>query len=429
MKLQMSTKNLDKTRYISLVAGFVIMMTLSIAYLWSLYVNPLIELGASENWLSIVYNISVVIAIIFALIGGKMLDRFGSTLVILTGLLSFLVGNIMAGFCTSNVMWFNIGFQIMGWGSAVIYIGVFNNMNRLFPDKKGTAMAIASFGIALGGTFIGPIAQWLIDSFGLSMQFHIVGVGLAIVGCIALFFFPNPPEGYVPEGYVASCHEEIETINDDANSRFIQKDWKAMLKDPVFYMIFMYPIIGVQTGMVITSNVTWMAEEMIEITAAKAAWILSATMMASSIGKIVSGVLGDIIGRLNLSIMVYGLHAVASVGFLIVCMSPSMLSMGTITFFSIFTGVTFGASGALMPALTSDVFGSKNFGFNFAIISQAASIGSMITPWLAFAAKGSMSGYVKLFAVLTVMATISTICAIYIRKTRNDKIEISKKAK
>lgn len=72
MKLQMSTKNLDKTRYISLVAGFAIMMTLSIAYLWSLYVNPLIELGASENWLSIVYNISVVIAIIFALIGGKI---------------------------------------------------------------------------------------------------------------------------------------------------------------------------------------------------------------------------------------------------------------------------------------------------------------------------------------------------------------------
>lgn len=49
MKLQMSTNNLDKTRWIALIAAIILMSTLAYSNTWSLMVNPMIEFRGGQQ--------------------------------------------------------------------------------------------------------------------------------------------------------------------------------------------------------------------------------------------------------------------------------------------------------------------------------------------------------------------------------------------
>ena len=433
MRFQMNpaTPGFDKKRWVCMAGGFLCMFSLSITWAWSLYVDPMIEIGATDAWMATMYSITMLVAVPFTLIGGWMLDKFGATMTIFSGAISFLVGSILCMFCNHGIYWFAVGVVVMGWGGAVIYTAVYANVAKIFPDKRGTAIAVSGLGISLGGMIVSPVAQWLIETVGLEMQFLIVGIAYTIICLIGLVIFPQPKEGYTPEGYINTYDTEADN-GDEKEEGFVQKNWKGMLKDPMAWLLFIMPIIGLNTGMMLQGQLAWMAKDMVMVSAATSAWMLSVVLGASSAGKIVWGFIGDMIGRLKTNTLLYAIMCVCSLILIYVAVKPGEDKMVIFLILTAVLSFAYGGTSSTYPAMVADIFGSKNFGFNFAVMSQSVTLASMISPWIAVIGrlgKGGEADYTMTFVVSAVCAFIAMVLAFVIMKKKTGNIEIVQKVK
>lgn len=431
MRLQMSTRNLDKTRWIALIAGLVLMSTLSYASTWSLMVNPMIETrGATDNGMAMIYTLCTAAGMLFSLIGGKLLDKIGSTKVIISAIFSLAVCQFLCAFTTT--MW---GFGIanvvfLTWQGSVVYIAVYANLTQLFPDKKGMAIALSGMGITGGSMIFVPFTQHLIDTLGFGNQFIVTGILFTVMGLVALFFFPKPEEGYLPEGYEAAytdSQDQEEKAISETDTGFVQKDWKMMLKDPAFYIAFSMPILVNVAGQILNYQLSWMAQDIIKVSAAKAAWLLSGVFLMSTLGKLLWGTIADKVGRLNILIVLSALTCLSTAG-LIFMGEGQVILFTALIFLCAFAA---GGNSSTYPALVADLFGSKHYGFNFSICYQAIMIASMLAPWIAVLGRnGENSGnYALTFGVTAAMAFVGFILAVILRHLRKDNIETVKKVK
>ncbi|MDE8732281.1 MFS transporter [Eubacteriales bacterium DFI.9.88] len=430
MRLQMSTKNLDKTRWIALAAGIVLMSTLSYASTWSLMVNPMIETrGATDKSMAMIFTLATASGMLFSLIGGKLLDKIGSTKVIISAIFSLAVCQFICAW-TTTVLPFGIADVIfLTWQGSVVYIAVYANMAKLFPDKKGTAIAISGMGITGGSMIFVPFTQYLIDTLGFGNQFLVTGILFTIMGLTALFFFPKPEEGYVPKGYepVFDAGEDEGDQDETLNSGFVQKDWKMMIKDPAFYIAFAMPLLVNVAGQILNYQLAWMAQDIVQVSAGKAAWMLSGVFLMGTLGKLFWGTVADKAGRLNILIILAALSCLSMVGLM-------FIGAGQVVLFTvlIFLGsFASGGNSSTYPALIADLFGSKYYGFNFSICYQAIMLASMVAPWIAVLGRsGDNEGnYAITFGLTAALCFIGFILAIVLRKMKKDNIEVVKKIK
>ena len=411
-----------------MVFGILLMATLSYGYTWSLMINPMIEFrGATDQLMATIYSVNMVAVSIFTLVGGKLLDRFGSGKIIFSGILAMVIGQIFCSFWTSTLGFALCYVILMGWHGSVVYLAVYDNIMKLFPDKKGTAVAIAGMGIPGGAIFMSPMCQWLIDNFGFDTQFLIMGVIVGAVGFISLFFFFTPPEGYVPEGYAALEKQPVtedRTVRESAQEGFVQKDWKMMIKDPSFYLLLILPLFGTIAGTIISFQMSWLAQDIVKVTAAQAAWMVSAVSMANTLGKLFWGSIADKLGRLNVNIIIYACMA-------IITLMLMFAKEGMAIYFMICcigTIFLYGGTSAIMAPLTSDLFGSKNFGFNFSIVYQAVVAAGIIGPWVAAFARGS-GNLAIVFGIGAATSAVALAASLILRAKKKDSIEFVRKAK
>ena len=115
------------------------------------------------------------------------------------------------------------------------------------------------------------------------------------------------------------------------------------------------------------------------------------------------------------------LCAIECIGLLMMCRIGNGMVVGFIILTVVVTFFYGGAQGFLAP-LTSDLFGSKNFGFNYSIILQAATIANIMEPWIA--TFGSNKGYSAMFTLCAAMAAGAVVLSIILRKLRKNNLEI-----
>ncbi|MDE8732291.1 MFS transporter [Eubacteriales bacterium DFI.9.88] len=417
MKMQMSTKNFDKTRWVALAAALLLMSTLGIGYIWSLLVEPMIELrGATDAGMASIYTALTLTGALMTLIGGKCVDKFGGTKVILSAIIAFAVGELMcalldgvAGFAAAEVIF-------LSWQQAVVYIAVYDNVIKMFPDWKGLAVAITCTGIPIGGVYLPPLVQKLIDTVGFDMQFVFVGLILTAIGVISIIFFPNAPKDYIPAGYDTPDYGEDNAAEEDG--KFVQKDWKGMLKDPAFYVVFIAPILGSSTYMLLTYQLSWIAQDMLPITAMQSAFLVSGVSVVGIICGIV-GPIGDRLNRLLVSVVLFGVGTVCVAG-LIFAGDHGVIWFTVCAFAFCFC---FGGFATIHPVVVSDLFGSKNFGFNYSICYQSILIASALSPWLGVLGGTDTGDYTKTFTVCTIMCGIGFILMVVLYLMRRNNVE------
>ena len=99
MRAQMGIKNFDRTRWIALAASVLIMSTLGLGYVWSLLVEPMIELrGATDAGMASVYTALTLSGALLTIVGGKCVEKFGSTKVIISAIITCLIAHIIFSF-------------------------------------------------------------------------------------------------------------------------------------------------------------------------------------------------------------------------------------------------------------------------------------------------------------------------------------------
>lgn len=416
MRLQMDakSKNFSKTRWIALVAGTLLMSTLGIGYIWSLLVGPMIELrGATESGMASIYTGLTVAGAILTIVGGKCVDKFGSSKVILSSIILSLAGELLCAF-SDGVAGFAVAWiSLLAWGQAVVYIAVYTNIIKMFPDWKGLAVAISATGIAIGGVYLPIMTQYFIGKIGFDMQFVAVGIILAVVGVVSIIFFPD-----VKEDVNEFEEGETEENGSAGDGRFVQKDWKMMLKDPAFYLIFLAPLLGTTTYMLLTFQLAWIAQDILPITEMQSAFLVSGISIIGVISGIV-GPIGDKAGRLNVTVLIYAVGTIAVAG-LIFSNSHGVIWFTVCAFLFAFC---FGGFATIHPVIVSDLFGSKNYGFNYSICYQSVLIASGISPWLGVLGGTDSGDYTKTFTVCTIMCAVGLVLMIVLWKIRRHNLE------
>lgn len=402
---QEERQRLTAKRWLILIASCLINLCIGSMYAWSVFSAPMAEHLSALNGvqltaadLAIVFSIGNADGFITLIGGGFINDKLGPKWVIFAGGILFGLGFVVCGLARSVAMLI-VGFGLMcGLGMGLAYGCTISNSVKFFPDKRGLIGGIATASYGISSVIIPPIANALIDSMGVNTSFIIFGVATVVIVGVFSFMVEKCPVDFAPVGWnppeVAATETKTVAVPD--------KDWKGMLSTPIFYIMIIMLFFGANFGMMAISQASNIAQNMVAMTAANAAIVVSVLALFNAFGRVVAGSLSDKIGRINTLTLVFVVAIVALI-LLFNC------GTGTVLLFYIgicLIGVCFGAFMGIYPGFTADNFGTKNSSVNYGIMFIGFSAAGLIGPQIMSNIYKATGAYQMAFIVAAVMAVV-----------------------
>jgi OFA family oxalate/formate antiporter-like MFS transporter len=115
------------------------------------------------------------------------------------------------------------------------------------PHKKGLISGIVLGGVAVASVFYSPLANYLLNHFGISKTFLIIGIGVGVIMVILAQFLNNPPASYRPD----SAGQQLEnrnTLNLPIKEQVRDSNWRDLLKSLGFYKLWLMFAFSSTTG-------------------------------------------------------------------------------------------------------------------------------------------------------------------------------------
>ncbi|MBQ4643736.1 MAG: OFA family MFS transporter, partial [Oscillospiraceae bacterium] len=354
--------SLTKKRWIILAASCLINLCIGSLYAWSVFATPMAAYlssvtGSEVAGLAIIFTIANAVGPITMISGGFINDKIGPKWVIFIGGILFGLGMIASGFAKSvGTLLLTYGLGV-GLGVGMVYGCTVSNSVKFFPDKRGLVGGIATASYGISSVIIPIVANALIDNFDVTMAFRILGAAMLVIICVSAFFIQTCPKDFKPEGWNPPAPK--------AGAKApVDKNWKAMLKDPIFYVMILMLCCGAFSGLMVTSQASPVAQNMIGMTAAEAAVAVSVLAMFNTLGRILAGFISDKIGSVNTILGVF-LVSVLGLGLLFIS------GEGSVATFYIgvcIVGLCFGSIMGIYPGFTASQFGGRNNSVNYGIM-------------------------------------------------------------
>ncbi len=365
----------SNTKYIVLIAGVVFNLTVGVLYSWSVVKSALqADLGWTKTEATLPYTLAILFFAIGLLIGGRLQDRIGPRKIITIGGVLVGSGLIISSFLISNPSIVAVTFGVIsGVGIGFGYGAVTPSCLKWFhPSKKGLISGVVAGAFGLGAVIFSPLTNFLLNSTNeVSTTFLYLGIGIMIVSVTASQFIRNPEPGYVAGNAKASKGKEnvIQEVN---------YTWQEMMKTKQFYLVFLIFTFGSSVGLMIIGNMSQIFNTQVGTNA-----IISAAMMVSLLsvfnasGRVLAGVISDKIGRNNTLLITAFLQGIIMLFF------PRIDSVPEIIVGCMIVGYSYGSYLSVIPALTADNFGLKNYGMNYGITYLAWGIAGVLAPMIA----------------------------------------------
>lgn len=411
---------LTSKRWLVLIASCLINLCIGSLYAWSVFSGPMVEHLNAVNGtaltaanLAIVFTVANSVGPITLISGGSINDRLGPKWVIFVGGLMFGAGMIISGFANSLAVLL-IGYGLgCGLGMGLVYGCTISNSVKFFPDKKGLIGGIATASYGISSVLIPPVARALIGKFEVLNTFRILGVAFIIIVCGGAFFIEKCPEGFMPTGFQPKAPAGQKT----AASRPVDKNWKQMLADPIFYVMIIMMTCGAVFGMMTISQVSQIAQNMIGMTVASATAAVSILALFNAAGRVVAGFVSDIIGRINtLFIML-----LLAVGGLFLLISAGEGDVAKFYIGVSVVGLCFGSFMGVFPGFTADQFGPKNNSVNYGIMFIGFAVAGYVGPTLVGKVYGSTGSYNTAFVVAIGLALVGIVLSFVYRMLAKKK--------
>lgn len=389
-------------RWLILLSGLLMNLCIGSAYAWSVYQKPLITIFKwSTKETSLAFTISCLLVPLAMIVAGKIQDQKGPRMVMLGGGIIFGLGIIGAGFTDSLAFLYMTYGVLGGIGIGGVYACTVANTVKFFPDKRGLASGLVVAGFGSGAVVIAPLSSALIAAYGVLTTFKILGVAYLVVISACTTLVQTAPPGYRPAGWTPPAPKATTITGTD-------KNWREMLTDPMFYVLWSIYIIGCVSGLMIIGHASPIGQEVIKLSPATAAMAVGFLALANTAGRIFWGWFSDKIGRYNAVIIMFALLA------------TTMFTMTQVSTFVPFVavlmsvGLCFGGIMGIFPSITADVFGAKNLGMNYGIIFTAWGAAGLVGPLMAGHFKEINKGdYTQAFLIAAGLSIIGIILTFY----------------
>jgi MFS family permease len=413
---------LTKKRWIILIASCFINLCIGSMYAWSVFAAPMAKYlsqvtGAAltAGVLAIVFTVTNSVGPITMISGGRINDTFGPKKVIFVGGVLFGGGMILSGFATSlNMLVVAYGI-ITGLGIGMVYGCTISNSIKFFPDKRGFVGGITTACYGFSSVIVPPVANVLINNFGVTTAFKIIGTVFLVIVCVCSFFIDKCPAGFIPEGWTPPASNGNKLNQND-------KDWKGMLTSPTFYPMILVLLCGAFYGLMCSALASPIAQGMIGMSVAAATTVVSILALFNTGGRILAGYVSDKIGRINTLTIAFVLAI-----FGLMCLYFS--GQGDVTKFYIgiiSVGVSFGAFMGVFPGFTADQFGTKHNSVNYGIMFIGFAISGYFGPTVMKNVYAADHSYQRAFLIAAVLCAIGFVITFVYRSLKKKEITTNK---
>lgn len=316
-----------------------------------------------------------------------------------------------------STLWITlIGFGLVaGTGCGFAYNPPIAVVGRWFPEKRGLALGLTVMGFGLSALVTAPAVVALISMVGLPNTFLVLGVVFLILMALLslLLRFPSA-EWAPPQAKMSATKKSWVAVAKDFTTR-------EMVRTRTFYIAWLVYLVGTGAGLMVIGYAKLIATD---ITGLKGSleWLatlaVSVLAMSNAVGRPFFGSVCDRIGPKKTLLIMQVVQL-----FTLVALFPYAQTLPVLYLAIVLFGATFGAYLAVMPALASYFFGTKNLGPNYGLYLSAYGVGGVVLPILMAAILGSKpvyASYVQGFYVTAVLVIIAMVLALIMKPPKAD---------
>ncbi|MFH1848654.1 MAG: OFA family MFS transporter [archaeon] len=379
-------------RFTVVLGALAIQLCLGAIYAWSVFVNPLKELGFTTTQTQIIFSVALATFAIVMIFAGRWQDKAGPRKVAITGGavlgLAYMLAGITGGSFISLVLTIGI---IGGAGIGLTYVCPIAACVKWFPDHKGmiTGLAVAGFG---GGAWIfAQLSSSLIAAAGVLNTFLILGVIFLAVVTLGSLALVNPPK----------------TRNKTAADSNSDMTWKQILRTRRFWFLWLMFTFGASAGLLVIGNLKpfGIFSGMTPAIAGSAVGILA---LFNAAGRIIWGTISDRLGRSRAMFLMFLFQGIMML--ILMKMGANSLLLGIA---AAWVGFNFGGNFALFPSATADFFGTKHLGINYGLVFTSYGVAGIIGPILGGRAFDLTGNYLYAFVPAGVLCLIAAALSLF----------------
>jgi len=387
--------------------SFMVMVFLSTGIRFTVgpFLKPIVaDLGLDRASFSIVVSLSLFLYGAFQPFVGRLVDRFGSRVVLGAGTL--VLGLSIAGTGLVTNFWqFALVYGVIAAaglaatghvvGSAVV--------SRWFTRRRATALSTLGGASMAGMSILVPIAMWLILTIGWRATYGVFGLTILIVLLpLMLWVVRESPEamGLEPDGEPqAPAAVSLPAERTDV-AVAVQRLSFWQLAGGLFTCGFSMSLLSAHGVPMLTDHGY---HPMV------ASWALG-VLGGSSVGfSILVGLCADRFGRRPILAWLYGGRAVLFAGLFLVRDEPAALLA-----IAVVGGATMAGTLAMSSALSAELFGRFSVGSVFGTMFFVHQVGAALGSWLGGFLFETVGGYGAAFAVATTVLLAACVVSLTI---------------
>ena len=353
-----------------LAAGAAIQVLTGLPAAWGVFQQPVMEeYGLSEQGAGYAFGILIAAFGVGCVLGGFLQDGHGPRCAGLWGTALLCGGFFAAGLLPpGSAETFFLAFSIpAGLGTAFLYPSIQSCVQKWYADRKGLATGVIGGAVGLSGAFLTVFVRTAVRGFwvvqGIRGAFWALGAVTLPVCLVGSLLLQDPPQ----TGQTQKPQENGKNTIDLAPQQMLRTKQYWLCAGAVCFstpaVLLFSPIIlklGMERGL----------EEQ------AALWSVVLGSVGSAAGRLLMPLLSDRIGRRPTDMLLFAVSAGLSAGF------AFAQGWGVV---ACYAGLTFcySALAAVLPALSTDLFGFPHAGVNYGFLALGQSVGSLAFPFAA----------------------------------------------
>ncbi len=353
-----------------LAAGAAIQVLTGLPAAWGVFQQPVMEeYGLSEQGAGYAFGILIAAFGVGCVLGGFLQDRHGPRCAGLWGTALLCGGFFAAGLLPpGSAEAFFLAFSIpAGLGTAFLYPSIQSCAQKWYADRKGLATGVIGGAVGLSGAFLTVFVRTAVRGFwvvqGIRGAFWALGAVTLPVCLVGSLLLQDPPQ----TGQTQKSQENGKNTIDLAPQQMLRTKQYWLCAGAVCFstpaVLLFSPIIlklGMERGL----------EEQ------AALWSVVLGSVGSAAGRLLMPLLSDRIGRRPTDMLLFAVSAGLSAGF------AFAQGWGVVACYAGLT-LCYSALAAVLPALSTDLFGFPHAGVNYGCLALGQSVGSLAFPFAA----------------------------------------------